>query len=93
MGRLAHNKAVQKEQSGEKAMIEYNGFGRTVDISTGHLDDVTASDAIEYAQEIDDEIHQKVDQISVREKNADSIGYATVKDGEFVDYTIYGQYK
>lgn len=92
MGRLAHNKAVQKEQA-QKAMIEFNGFGRTVDIATGHLDDVAASDGIEYAQEIDDEIHEKVDQIAVREKNADSIGYATVKDGEFVDYTIYGQFK
>ncbi len=91
MGRLTHNKAVQDNT--QKASIDYNGFSKTVDIATGHLDDVTAGDALEFAREIDDGLKAEIDDMAVHERGGDGVGYATVEDGELVDWTLYGQYK
>ena len=90
VSRLSHNKAVQDNTT--IANIDWNGYGKTVDIATGHLDDVSAADAREFAEEHDDEIKAAVDDMAIHERGGDGIGYATVEDGELVDWTIYGQY-
>jgi len=89
--RLAHNKAVQDNTT--KAAIDWNGHVKSVDIATGHLDDVKPSDALEFAKEIDSELKQQVDDVAIHERGGDGIGYATVEDGEFVDWTLYAQYE
>jgi len=89
--RYAHNKAVKDSDDGHKAKIDYNGH-KPVRIATGHIDDVTAADAVEYAKEIEEAIKAEVDEFAVHERGGESIGYATVKDGEFVDWTLYSSY-
>lgn len=89
--RRARNKAVNNDT--QKAAINWNGSLKPVRIATGHIDSVSASDATEFAKEHDDEISRTVDDMAIHERGGDGIGYATVEDGEFVDFTIYSQYK
>lgn len=91
MGRLARNKAVQ--DTTEKASIDWNGHHKPVSIATGHLDDVSVTQAANYAEEIDSEAKAKVDGMAIQERGGEGIGYAKVADGEFVDFVIYAQYQ
>jgi len=88
--RRARNKAVSNDT--QEAAINWEGNFSPVSIATGHIDSVDAADAEAFAKEHDTEISQQVDDMAIHERGGDGIGYATVKDGEFVDYTIYSQY-
>ena len=87
----SHNAAVSKTNT-KKAKLDYNGRGTPATIHVGHLD-VDNATAREYAREIQSEIDSVVDQHALHERGRDGIGYAEVVDGEFVGFTIYGQYK
>ena len=89
--RLARNNAVQDKRP--TAAIDYEGFASPVSIATGHLEDVSAADAMAYAKEHDDEIKQAIDDMAVHERGGDGVGYVTIEDGEIVSYTIYAQYQ
>ncbi len=89
--RRGRNKTVSNDT--QKAAINWNGSFKPVRIATGHIDSVSMADATEFAKEHDDEISRNVDEMAIHERGGDGIGYATVKDGEFIDYTIYSQYK
>jgi len=98
MGRLAHNKAVQNRRKRNQdhdaeAAFSWDGFARCVDVATGHIDDLSVSDAMNWAEEVDGELKDEIDQMAVHERGGDGIGYAKVKDGEIIGYTIYSQYK
>ena len=98
MGRLAHNKAVQNrrkrnQEHDAEASIDYAGFARCVDVATEHIEGLSASDAMDWAKEVDDELKAEVDDMAVHERGGDGIGYAKVKDGEIIGYTIYSQYQ
>jgi len=87
----SHNAAVSKSNT-KKAKLDYNDRGTPVTIHVGHLD-VSASAARDYARKIQSELDSVVDQYALHEHGHDGIGYAEVVDGEFVGFTIYGQYK
>ena len=94
MGRLAHNKAVENQRNNDhdaKAQISVDEYG--VDIAIGHIDGLSFSDERDYVEQIEDEFTTKLDDFAVHEHGGDGVGYAKVKDGEFVGYTIYSQYK
>jgi len=94
MGRLAHNKAVQNQRNNDhdaKAQISVDDYG--VDIAIGHIDGLSFSDERDYVEQIEDELNAELDKFAVCERGGDGVGYAKVRDGEFVGWKLYANYQ
>lgn len=87
----AHNNAVKKEET--IAGMNHAGRMKPVEITVGHLDNVSRQDAREYAKEHDSEIKAELDQMAVVERGGDGIGRVIVEGGEIVDWKLNAPYR